>query len=1451
MRLRARYGALGVLLVAACAAPPVPEPDPDLNGDGRVDIVDVTLASSCVGQTLSDVCECRVADIDLDGDVDLSDVGHVASSFGQSGFPIDPPDATAPVLGFQLPDPDRPFAGSRARVIGSVDDPLAYVRVNGKRAALLGVGPAIWFTDIDLLTGVNPIRIEAEDRACNAASLEVTLVRVEPDPDLTGDGTVDDADLSHVSSCVGEDPSASCGCRAADVDVDQDIDADDVAFVRDALGSSGYPVDPIDTTPPVVALTSPAASAVLAASPVEVTGTVDDATSVVRVNGVAAAVTPGTPAQFSAQVPLSEGQNVLTALATDAACNEGSASVAVVLASGGPAGPGVIAGEVYDDTSGRPLAGAIASLESLDGEALPGAQPVGTDAHGRYRLVCAPGLARVRISKPGHGEVLREVQVASAARTAPQDARLGARAAAQPVSSVLGGALASGDARLQVPPGALASDLAVGMTALSGQALVAPLPLGWSALDAVEIEPEDTVFAPPAQARLPAPAALPAATRVRVARFDRETRAWQALGEATRDGDALAFAVAQGGQHALVVADAPPQGPPEPVSGAPLPGLAAAATPSDVAAALRPSPRILFAEPGARSQVGVEATASAFAPSGSLLEIELAERYDFADATRLAPEPMAQDLTLGRVGGAEPGLRAGFAAGPGASFDPTNLRLGTIDLAARRADAVGVPSGAVVGPAGGRVEAPGGARVEIPAGAAGELLPVALTALPSDALPLELPEELTLLAALSLDLHGGLLAVPVELAIPLPPELAADAQVLVLRVSELAGASRFELVAQAERAAAELVARPGGLALLGVREGGRYLFASAGAPLGFVTGAVSGPGGPFAGAVVLGDTLPVVASTDAAGRYAVPAPLGAVRVTALDPITGDQAQGDAALGAAGEVVSLALSLATTPPRVVSVSPPDGADGVSRLTSLSALLSEPVRIATGALLADALVLRSGGTRVPGTVSLSADRLRLAFVPAERLASDAQHELALDPTLEDDSGHPLGAVFVTRFTTLDETRPATPDPGEILATIPGTGAGSASFVTAGPGTAEPGGLAIIANLATGALTTLAPEADGSFSGSVLASRADRLELRLRDAAGNEVRVALGPFRDPDGRVVVGSEGGLVEGPGGVQVAIPAGALPDGTLVKVLPLAPAELPIPAPADFPFAGGVKLDLGGATPSAPLDLAISAPPDASADDQVIVARSFELPGRTAWTVVDRAHLAPDGRYRTASPPFPGALGAGAFAFLRSGLECVSYSNITLDYVVDFVIEAAGIPFAFLTGNVSSVTLPASCDRPLAVQVRDPDTDAVIDEIDARTPAQRDEIAFEPGVLSDDRVAPVILETRTWSGYRTTRIEVRFSEPMGAESVKTHFRVEDEGQVVVTGEVQLYEGERLAVFEPDLPFRLGVQYLVDLAGATDRAGNALALGEPIAFTPFDPHERIPIRSGRIPRSRRC
>ena len=305
--------------------------------------------------------------------------------------------------------------------------------------------------------------------------------------------------------------------------------------------------------------------------------------------------------------------------------------------------------------------------------------------------------------------------------------------------------------------------------------------------------------------------------------------------------------------------------------------------------------------------------------------------------------------------------------------------------------------------------------------------------------------------------------------------------------------------------------------------------------------------------------------------------------------------------------------------------------------------------------------ASGTTTGTLVLLPGDRV-LTFQPQATLRSDTVYTITVSTAIRDLNGRALAAPFVSHFSTVDTTPPLPPAAGALAATIPD--ATGHSTVTGSQGTAEPEWTVSIRNLTTKALTSVLPESDGSFSVRVPAARSDKLELLLFDKAGNKTTIPLPRFRNPDGSTVVGAEGGTVEGAAGVAVTAEAGALPDGTVVKVDPITdtndfPVPLPPTAETNLNFIGGFHLSLGGVTPNQALDVSIPAPSDATVTDTVMVVRSIELthpitlPNGSQitefWTLADRAQLEPSTwTYQTASPPFPGSAYEGSYAFLRS-----------------------------------------------------------------------------------------------------------------------------------------------------------------------------------------------------------
>ena len=108
-----------------------------------------------------------------------------------------------------------------------------------------------------------------------------------------------------------------------------------------AGGGGGVSAQPLDltltivddVTLPVVAIAAPETGSAFAASPIAVSGSLDDPFATLALNGQAVAVSGG---QWSASVVLEEGNNAITAVATDQVGNIGTATIEAALDTRAP-----------------------------------------------------------------------------------------------------------------------------------------------------------------------------------------------------------------------------------------------------------------------------------------------------------------------------------------------------------------------------------------------------------------------------------------------------------------------------------------------------------------------------------------------------------------------------------------------------------------------------------------------------------------------------------------------------------------------------------------------------------------------------------------------------------------------------------------------------------------------------------------------------------------------------------------------------------------------------------------------------------------------------------------------------------------------------------------------------------------------------------------------------------
>lgn len=939
---------------------------------------------------------------------------------------------------------------------------------------------------------------------------------------------------------------------------------------------------------------------------------------------------------------------------------------------------GVIAGEVFDATTGLPLADANVRLISLDGA--PTALPAATsDARGRYRLVTAPGSVRIAVEKPGYSSAERSAQVVDRQRIAPFDARLTPLDANSALVSAFGGgsvATSSGDAVLLIAPGGLIDDQVMQITAIGAQGLVGVPPAGWSPFAAVEISPISATFVQSATLSIAAPAGLSPDAAPAAARWDATQGAWTVIHPPVRTADGLRFQLSASapGQIALFLADAV-NGPPAAVLGAPLPGAADPGLPPDAGATISPSPQILVTAPGVTSDVQVQAGATTPLTSGAAMRLDLRESYRFINGAQLHPEPVSQDVFLYAYPGGQFASQAELTLSPSRIFAVHELERGVIDLAVR--PATSAAQGILLTSDGATVETAASQRLVVPRNATLVDLPLLLTPLPQAEFPPIIPAELTLLNAVTVDFHGGRLTLPAVLSISTPPTLPASSQVLVAHLVEVQNITYLSLVGPASRSA------DGRLQFSGLLDEGRYVFLAASQPLGFITGTINNADGQSqAGMIATLNTFPLASISTPEGRYILAAPPGPVTVTVRNPLTSDVITRPVTISGVGSFASLNIGLTPQPPSVVAISPANGAVDVPLISVVQVTFSEPVNPLT---VLDALtVVDDNGAALAGSQSLTPEGTVLTFRPDAILADSATYSLTVSAAVQDMAGNPLTEAFRARFTTVDVTPPTLPPAGQISVTIPD--ATGLCTVSGTQGTVQPDWVVIVKNRTTNALTSVIPNADGSFSLNVAAGPADKLDLILQDAAGNQVTTPLPRYRNPDGTVVVGEEGGPVDGPGGEVVDFPANALPPGTLVKVGSVAEGDLPQPAPPGYPFLGGVDLQMSSDA-SKPLILSIPAPADADPDDIVIVAKHVTWPKGQGWMMVEQAFL-DNGKYTTApqasaSGKVPGlakmvfqAAGAGIggitasgeYAFMRVNGDCVTLVKVTYSLSAQFVM---------------------------------------------------------------------------------------------------------------------------------------------------------------------------------------
>lgn len=1069
-----------------------------------------------------------------------------------------------------------------------------------------------------------------------------------------------------------------------------------------------------DTAPPTVVLDTPAE--VIAGAMLPILATAQDDTGVAAVtfdvSGITLPAVLSPPYEASYPVPgsaLPGSHLTIRAVARDFSDNAGEATRSVKVVAPPSSTRGVVSGEVYDDTTGLPLPGVTVTLTGTAASGGAYGQTTVTDARGRYVLRAAAGTGRLLITSAGYTRVDRAVTIRGGMAVEAFDARLTPAAGGDAiVSSVLGGTVEDSGVSLAIEPGSLAADAAIRLVAVGQQGLVNRLPAGWSPVAGVDVAPWSARFMGGAQLRAGNTYALPSSTPLVLARYDEAEGAWLVVGGVAVDGSRqfITGTIDGGGQYAVLLADTVPAAPPAAAAGGRLRGLEAPVLPTALDASLAPRPRVLFYAPGARSVVSGRVAGATPLSSGAPLQARVSEIYTFHDAGVATVVPFVADLTFFQTGAGTNGLGASTPVTPSLVFEAIALREGVITV-----DLFVPPQGGatpIAGPDGSTIAGRNGESLLVPFGALEEQTPIVLDTLAAADLGLALPQGFGVIAALQIDFQGRFAAESI-LSVPAPPGFTDAGRLLLLQVQDVGGQTHLVLRGVARLIGDRLVTstRVGDQAtvLTGVRDPGRYLLVEVDGAIGFAAGQVTAAdASPAAGAVVFASTLPLTALTTVDGRFFAAGRAGANLLTARDLARSDVASKDATL-VAGAVAPVGLSLSAQPPRVTRVSPADQATDVALSTPVVITFSEPIDPASiaGSGAGHVLLVDAGGAIVAGSLALSGGNSVLTFRPGSPLLPNTRYTVLVGTGVRDVSGYGLTRAFQASFLSLDTAPPPPPPAGAITAAVPD--AQGRTTVRATQGSASPRDTVRIVNVTTGAITPVLVDPDGGFTVVVPVSLKDRLRVRIADAAGNETVVDLGAFRqvNADGSVstVVGSEGGIVEGPGGTGARIKPGTFPDGAVVRIGAVDVATLPVHVAPELAgvlsMQAALEVDFGGATPQQYVDLMFPARGDERPDGDWIVTQVVEFYGQRLLNAVDTAKFK-QGRIVTSSPPCPGVLAAGVYGAMRSTQSVgINYSQFYNQYGTQWPmnLETSFVPvggfIALPFVSLSPVVAPFAC----------------------------------------------------------------------------------------------------------------------------------------------------------------
>jgi RHS repeat-associated protein len=953
----------------------------------------------------------------------------------------------------------------------------------------------------------------------------------------------------------------------------------------------------------------------------------------------------------------------------------GQASSPRTLALGWVAGAGAphvdakVFAQPLDTLPGGFALGLTRSLNSV-GQPLPGVQVTETGPVGQRTLVTdttcgvvtlgqGPGAYTWRFDRTNCLPVWRRATLVSGSVQVVPNPRLVGRSTNSVTITPIGGLVrdASGQVQIQVPPGALTQPANLTLTVVDGQTLPALLPWGWSPLRAFWLEFSGVLSKPASALVLPA-SPVEATDAAVLVRWNEANAQWEVTQSVPGNGpNAVALPLSSAGAYAWVVGDRGALAPVTPPVGQALPR--SSASPPDAASltaegVVNPSSSLASREPEQVTGTAVLTirTTNAPLPSGLLLHCEVRESYQLQDGSQRFT-PRYENFIVGyqRPGDAEDRtLNASFPMRP-------LLLLGSEELSEARVQVdVLVPtafSGGVFEPAGNAMETDGLRLVahsgDFSSQQAALIRRLAVTNFAS----LVSGSAFSIAAALDLTVAGVGPGRNLSLQISnLPPS-----QLYVLaRILSDAGLTVVEPIErlQSDTNGVLSTLEPGiGARLPGLAQAGQYLLLAAPGTQGLVRGITRDTNGqPAAGLPVRVTGEPWLTLSRVDGAYQLLAPTGAVQVSVTDLASGNADFEDVVVTDPAQPTLANLTTTPRGPRVISVSPADGAQRVSRVAPVVVTFSEPVNPAT--LLGGGLqLLGTNGQAVVGSLSLNLRNTTATLLPTDPLAAGTSFNIVLSTNIAGLTRLKLEGPRLFSFATVP---PPTRDPAaqliifqpgstnvpaDILSQIPAYAPArdrDGIVVRGTPGVAEPEVPVVIANESSGETATVLSKPDGSFVSFVRGGEEDFVSATFVNQNNTRAYVPVSRQLFDNGFVGLYQRGGILEAEsdgGPVQIVLAPDAVKARTQFRIKALSLTELLTVLQGVQPEAGnilgqGLQIEIQGDRVAGDADVAIpvsvdelrlpaGVPPEAAA---VALAVAREAEGSRVFEVVDKLKYA-------------------------------------------------------------------------------------------------------------------------------------------------------------------------------------------------------------------------------------